>query len=409
MSRLGFRTRLLLVLMAFAVLPAALLTVVGLVAANRTLPFLAVGGAWSRVAETGSQALTAARRAGPVGDRKVALDAHEAELQASLEQAKRLEYLAPRVIRVVAVVAVVLFLVLAVVAGRVAGHLSRQLSRPLDEVVEWTERIAKAEALPTGAPSRGAPEFDVLRSRMRTMAVQLDAGRRAATEAARLGAFRETARRVAHELKNPLTPIRFALSRLRQAAAPELQESIDVLETETARLDTLAKSFAQFGRLPDGPVADIDIAELLRYATRATLPSSMTVVLDLPDHLPFVSGHHDPLARAVSNVLLNAADAAGPTGTITVTATSIAAPVPAVEIRVHDTGAGISLAALDRIWEPYVTTKPGGTGLGLAIVRQTVLAHGGSVAAASEPGRGTTITLTLPTMGARPTPDPRDE
>lgn len=405
MSRFGFRTRLLLVLIAFAVLPAAVLTTVGLLAANRVLPFLASGGAWSRVAETGSRALAAARGGRAEGDMAAALNAHEAELQASLNQAKRLEYLAPRVIRPVLVVGVMLFLILAIVAGRVAGHLSRQLSRPLDEVVEWTERIARADALPSGSPSRGAPEFDVLRSRMRTMAVQLAAGRTAATEAARLGAFRETARRVAHELKNPLTPIRFAVAKLRQSAAPELQETIDVLEIETKRLDTLAKSFAQFGRLPDGPVADIDIAELLRYATRATLPPTTTVALELPESLPFVSGHHDPLARAVSNILLNAADAAGPTGTITVAAIALSAPVPAVQIRIHDTGPGIAADTLCRIWEPYVTTKPGGTGLGLAIVRQTVLAHGGSVAATSAAGHGTTITLTLPTSGVSPIRD----
>jgi signal transduction histidine kinase len=385
--------------MAFAVLPAATLTAVGLVAASQALPFMASGGAWSRVAETGSRALSAARQSSGSPEAVAALDAHEAELQASLDQAKRLEYLAPRVIRPVLVVVVVLFAVLALVAGRVAGHLSRQLSRPLDEVVEWTERIARADALPSGPPSRGAPEFDVLRSRMRTMAVQLDAGRTAATEAARLGAFRETARRVAHELKNPLTPIRFAVSRLRKSAAPELQDTIDVLEIETQRLDTLAKSFAQFGRLPDGPVADIDIGELLRYATRSTLSPTTTVSLDVPDGLPFVSGHHDPLARAVSNILLNAADAAGPSGTISVAARAVEAPVPSVLITVHDTGPGIATETLCRIWEPYVTTKPGGTGLGLAIVRQTILAHGGSVDATSEPGRGTTVSITLPRRG----------
>jgi signal transduction histidine kinase len=398
-SRLGYRTRLLLVLMAFAVLPAAALTTVGLFAASRALPLLSAGGAWSRVAETGNRAIAASRSAPGSPEAVTALTAHEAELRASLEQASRLEYLAPRGIRVVMVVAVVLFIGLAVVAGRVAGHLSRQLSRPLDEVVEWTERIARAEALPSGPPSRGAPEFDVLRSRMRTMAMQLEAGRTAATEAARLGAFRETARRVAHELKNPLTPIRFAVLRLRQSAAPELQDTIDVLETETQRLDTLAKSFAQFGRLPDGPVADVDIAELLRYATRSTLAPGVSVVLDVPDALPFVSGHHDPLARAVSNLLLNAADAAGADGTITVSAREVDAPVPSIRISVHDTGPGIAAETLCRIWEPYVTTKPGGTGLGLAIVRQTILAHGGSVDAASEPGRGTMISLTVPRAG----------
>ncbi|HYW48977.1 MAG TPA: hypothetical protein VE861_00140, partial [Gemmatimonadaceae bacterium] len=187
MSRLGYRTRLLLILMAFAVLPAAALTTVGLVAANRVLPYMVSGGAWSRVAETGSRALSAARRAPGSDAAKSALDAHESELQASLQQAKRLEYLAPRVIRPVVVVVVVLFLLLALLAGRVAGHLSRQLSRPLDEVVDWTEHIARAEPLPDGPPRRGAPEFDVLRSRMRTMAMQLEAGRAAATEAARLG------------------------------------------------------------------------------------------------------------------------------------------------------------------------------------------------------------------------------
>ena len=396
MSRLGFRTRLLLVLIAFAVLPAAALTTIGLVAVNRVLPFMASGGAWSRVAETGSRAISATRRATSSPEAIAALDAHEAELRASLDQAKRLEFLAPRVIRPVLAVVSVLFLAVALIAGRVAGHLSRQLSRPLDEVVEWTERIARAEAVPSGTPSRGAPEFDVLRSRMRTMAMQLDAGRKAATEAARLGAFRETARRVAHELKNPLTPIRFAVARLRTSAAPELQETVDVLETETQRLDTLARSFAQFGRLPDGPVADIDIAEMLRYAARAALPPTATVTLDLPPSLPFVSGHHDALARAVSNILLNAADAAGPDGAITVSALAVEHPTPSVRIAVHDTGPGITPEALRGMWEPYVTSKPGGTGLGLAIVRQTVLAHGGSVDASSEAGHGTTITLTVP-------------
>ena len=402
MSRPGYRTRLLFILLAFATLPAAILATAGLVAADRMLPLMASGGAWSRVAETGNRALAAARAGTPAAQTKAALDAHEGELRASLDQAKRLEFLAPRVIKPVLVVVVILCLTLAIVAARVAGHLSRQLSRPLDEVVDWTDRIARAEPLPEGAPTRGAPEFELLRSRMRTMAAQLTAGRAAATEAARLGAFRETARQVAHELKNPLTPIRFAVARLRQGAGPELQETIDVLETETQRLDTLAKSFAQFGRLPDGPVADVDVGELLRYAARTTLPPTTTVQIEIPDALPFVPGHHDPLARAVSNLLLNAADAAGPMGTITVSAHEIGGATPSVRISVHDTGPGIPPETLSRIWEPYVTTKPGGTGLGLAIVRQTVLAHGGSVEAESAPGRGTTIGFTVPRNGTLP-------
>jgi signal transduction histidine kinase len=402
-SRLGFRTRLLLALTAFAVLPAATIAVVALLVTNQALPMVAAGGAWARVASTGNAALAAARQSPGAGpDVRAALDTHEAELRASLDQAKRLEYLAPRVIRPLLLGAVAMVLVVTLVAGRVAGHFSRQLSRPLDEVVEWTERIARGDALPAGAPTRGAPEFEVLRTRMRTMAAQLTAGRHAATEAARLNAFRETARRVAHELKNPLTPIRFAVTRLRQTAVPAQTDAIEVLETETTRLDTLARSFAQFGRLPDAPAADVDVAELLRYATRATLPATATVSLNVPESLPFVHGQHDALARAISNVLLNAIDAAGSNGIIGVTATALTTPDAAVAIAIHDNGPGIEPEVLDQIWEPYVTSKPGGTGLGLAIVRQTVLAHGGTLHARSTPGAGTTITMTIPCAPSLP-------
>ena len=174
-------------------------------------------------------------------------------------------------------------------------------------------------------------------------------------------------------------------------------------------LGSIAKSFAVFGRLPDGPAADVDVAELLRYATRATIPPTMTVELDLREPLPFVLGHHDPLSRAVSNILLNAIDAAGSQGTITVSADVIAAPVPSVRVRVRDSGTGIAPAQLSRIWEPYVTAKAGGTGLGLAIVKQTILAHGGEVSADSEVGHGTTITLTLPVAGVTPGSDGQHE
>ena len=146
-------------------------------------------------------------------------------------------------------------------------------------------------------------------------------------------------------------------------------------------------------------MADVDVGELLRYAARTALPPTATVRLQIPEALPFVSGHHDALARAVSNLLLNASDAAGPTGMITISAEALEGATPSVRISVHDTGSGIPPETLSRIWEPYVSTKPGGTGLGLAIVRQTVLAHGGSVDARSEPGAGTTITLTVPRAG----------
>jgi signal transduction histidine kinase len=232
---------------------------------------------------------------------------------------------------------------------------------------------------------------------MREMAAGLEQGRRAALEAERFSAMRETARQVAHELKNPLTPIRFAVDRLRREAPPTLQESIEVLSVESARLEELARSFAQFGRLPEGPRAPVDLGELARYTARSSVPSGVPVDVSVGDDVPLIDGHHEALARALSNVMLNAVEACKEGGSIAIDVSRIARNGgAAVALSVRDTGCGIPADRLARIWEPYVTYKAGGTGLGLAIARQTVLAHNGEVTAESEPGRGTVVRFILP-------------
>jgi signal transduction histidine kinase len=324
---------------------------------------------------------------------------------------------------VIAIAGVLALLVLTGAASRVAGHLSRQLSRPLDELVRWTELIGHGKPLPplpeppivattqkngddgstievTTSRVRGAPEFETLRRSMREMESELAHGRQQAIEAERLHAFRESARRVAHEIKNPLTPIRFALARLRGHAPAQLQEDVNVIEIESERLDRMAKSFAEFGKLPEGPPAEIDMSELVRYTARSCVPPNVALDLDIDENLPRVHGHNGALAGALSNVLLNAVDASTVGGRIRVKANEVSlGGRPAVRISVADTGRGIAAESLDRIWEPYVTNKPGGTGLGLSIARQAVWAHDGTVNATSTLGKGTEIQLTIPVDG----------
>jgi nitrogen fixation/metabolism regulation signal transduction histidine kinase len=408
---LRFRSRLFAILTLFAVVPAMVLTLAWGLTVREALPLVSGSAAWERVAGTGRRAIAAANAAPLSAEQRTALQAHEQELARSLEQARRWEYVAARAVRVIAVAGVLWLALLAVLASRVAGHLSRQLSRPLDELVGWAERIARGDPLPEGPARRGAPEFEVLRQRLRRTARELELGRQRALEAERLSAFRETARQVAHELKNPLTPIRFAIARIRNAvlpAQPELAEPVEVLTVETERIDRLARSFAQFGRLPEGTMSEVDMGELARYTARATVPAHVPLVVEVEEPLPLVRGHHDALARALSNVLLNAVDACAdraanaagvPAITVRVGRVALGAE-EAVEISVRDTGCGIATSQLERIWEPYVTTKAGGTGLGLAIARQTVLAHDGEVEAESAPGSGTEIRFRLPV--ARP-------
>src|SRR5215207_9244387 len=408
MSPVGFRARLFLILTLFATLPSIALTLVWAGTFARALPLVSGSSAWERVAVTGGKAIAAAQQAPLSANDRAALRAHEIELQESLTQARRFGFIAQRAVPVIAVIAIVALGLLIVVSSRVAGHLSRQLSRPIDELVGWTDRLGRGEELPEGVARKGAPEFAVLRSRMRSVARELRDARAREIEAERLRAFRESARQVAHELKNPLTPIRFAVARLRRDAPASLTDVVDVLDAESQRLEEMARSFSQFGRLPEGPAADVDVAELVRYTTRVSVPPDVEADVRVEDDVPMVRGHHDALARALSNVLLNAVDAcrAGTTDQperaprigVTV-ARDRQSGGGAIVISVRDSGCGIPPERVARIWEPYVTTKPGGTGLGLAIARQTVLAHNGTVHASSAVGSGTEIRFTLPTAG----------
>jgi len=405
LGRMGFRERLFLILLGFALVPSVVLTIACGATSWFALPYANSAAAWDSAATSGARTVAIAKARRLTRAESVAVARHEQTLNVSLTRSKQTDYLVRRMAIVFAVAALIAFGLLILITSRVAGHLSRNLSRPLQELVGWTDLISRAQPLPDGSTTRGAPEFDVLRERMRDMSSQLDEGRRAALEAERLSALRESARQVAHELKNPLTPIKFAVDRLRRDAPPNLQESIEVLSVESKRLEELARSFSQFGRLPEGPRAPVDVGEMARYAARSSVPPTVPVDVRVGDDVPMIEGHHEALARALSNVILNAVEACKEGGSITVDVSRVnGGGRESVALAVRDTGCGIPPNRLERIWDPYVTYKAGGTGLGLAIARQTVLAHQGEVTAESEPGKGTVIRFILPAPAAPAAP-----
>jgi signal transduction histidine kinase len=276
---------------------------------------------------------------------------------------------------------------------RFGGHLSRQLSRPIEELIGWTVNIRRLQPLPPDRPRRGAPEFAALRTALRDMATSLERARAQEIEAERLRAFRETARRVAHEMRNPLTPIRLAVSQLARSGGAEHREVIDVLVTESARLEQLAREFTEFGRLPEGPAAPVDFTELLAELARTTLPTTMMARMKLDPNTPVLLGHYDPLRHAFSNILRNAAEACGEQGALDI------AVAPdregGVRIEICDHGPGVPASDAGRIFDPYFTAKPGGTGLGLALVKQTIEMHGGTIRLAETPGGGATFVIEM--------------
>ena len=393
---LPFRRRIFVVLVLMAAVPTGL-AVVGWVLTVRT--FGPTAGARASLEEVATSARGMLEqidttRLSPA--ERVAVREHLDAVSRGVSFARRADrymryYTAGLAIVVIALGALVLF-----AAVRVAGHLSRQLSRPIDELVGWTRLIRQHEPLPEGAPIRGAPEFASLRLALRDMARTLDTARAQELEAERLRAFREVARRVAHEIKNPLTSMRIAVDQLQRTDAPSpgrTAMAIEVLSSETDRLERLARDFADFGRLPEGPTSEVDIMELLLELGHSAVPDDVVVRVTANGGRRTIQGHYEPLRRAFSNLFRNAAEAMSGRGTIDI---AVAGEGRGMVVTVADHGTGIPPELRSRVFEPYMTTKPDGTGLGLALVRQTVGAHNGTIAVSETPGGGATFTLVFP-------------
>jgi signal transduction histidine kinase len=383
-SRISFATRLFLVLFLLSAVPSVALLGLATWGLRNYVELAGGGGAWQRIGDTGQVLLDALEEAEPDSVVQAAAAAHEEELSRSVGLARRWDLIAGRLADALPWVALVLGLSLGMVAAWAARQLARQLSRPVDEVVDWAGRLAREEPLPRpgSAERREPPEFATLRGAFRNMAERLAEGRRQALETERLRGLTEMARRVAHEIKNPLTPLMLAVRHARQLAVRSQEASFDeplgIAEQEVERLDEMARSFSQLGRLPEGPTSEIDLEEMLSDLLKSDLPKSVHGTINVTEAHPSIDGHLTALTRAFRNLLGNSVEAlsgcADARIEITVTAND-----EIVDIAIADNGPGVAQEHRDRLWDPDFTTRSRGTGLGLALVRQTIQAHGGTV------------------------------
>ena len=390
--RLSFHQRILLILICLGAVPtAAAILGWGLTIRSAT-PAAGPRQALEAVGATGRVLLRTLDSTDLAPHEKAALAAHAGTLNTAIGQFQRAEtygryYYAGLGLAVFLLGAAALY-----ASVRLGGHLSRQLSRPIEELIGWTGHIRRMEPLPPDRPPRGAPEFAALRTALREMAIAMEHGRAQQIEAERLRAFQETARRVAHEMRNPLTPIRLAVAQLARSPTPATQEAIEVLTAESGRLEQLAREFTEFGRLPEGPAAPVDLVELLEELVRTSIPPTMTTRLALDPSTPVLEGHYDPLRRAFSNILRNAVEACGGEGELEISARPDSG---GARVAIRDHGPGIPSELEGRIFDPYCTGKEGGTGLGLALAKQTVELHQGIVGVERTPGGGATFVVRL--------------
>jgi len=298
-------------------------------------------------------------------------------------------------------------LVIALVVIAAAYFLSHRITTPLRSLTASTAEVARGNLRPRIAIRTG-DEIEELANAFNRMTEDLEASRERVVRAEKDAAWREMARQVAHEIKNPLTPMKLSTQHCLRAyrdSSPDfpkvLEKSMRTIGDQIDTLQRIAAEFSDFARMPSRDVKPVDVGFVLRecaalYETGPDGPIRFALAIE--DALPPVMADRDELRRVFINLISNAVQAMDGSGEIGLRARRIADGDgrPLVEVAVEDRGAGIPQDVLPRLFQPYFSTKSRGTGLGLAICRRVVQDLGGEIRLESRPDRGTVATVVLP-------------
>ncbi len=282
-----------------------------------------------------------------------------------------------------------------------ARRFSQTLSRPLEHLTATMGEAASGN-LAVRANVQARDEIGVLVHSFNQMIGDLQTSRDQLLAAERLAAWREVARQVSHEIKNPLTALQMALFRVRQRFtalnaerqdAAVITESFQSIEAELAGLRHLAEEFSEFARLPKAAPAPEQLNEIIETTTRLYGAERLQITLDLAPDLPARPLDREQIKRLLNNLLKNAVEAA-PARRCEVKI-STRQQNGRVVLELADNGPGLSAAARENLFKMNFTTKREGSGLGLVMVKRIVEEHGGAIAVESEEGRGTRFRIAL--------------
>ena len=302
----------------------------------------------------------------------------------------------------------------AAAVGFIGWTIARGIANPVKRLTRATSRVARGEFDPLVSDqadriekqvaARSADELAILEADFNRMALELDAQRRQLERTHRLEAWTEMARQVAHEIKNPLTPVQLSAEHLLRVHAdrgspltPVLQGCVESILKQVRILRQIASEFSSYASSPVAKRAPTDLAALVNEIAAPYFPGlegRITLSADLPPDLPRLQLDSILMQRAVTNIIENALQAMPDEGTLAI---RVARHAAQVQLVIRDTGVGLEPDVLARIFEPYFSTRITGTGLGMAIAKRNVELNGGTIAVTSERGRGTAVTMTLPT------------
>src|ERR1700687_6081511 len=279
-----------------------------------------------------------------------------------------------------------------------------RVTRPVVSLAEAARRVAAGD-LGTKVEVESSDELGELAASFNRMTEDLAQQKDRTLQAERVAAWRELARRLAHELKNPLFPLQVTVENLMRAKqkSPEMFEEVfhegtATLLAEINNLKTIIGRFSEFSRMPQPQRRPTQVNDVVRSVLRvfhAQLQEKNQINMhtELADALPEISADPDLLHRALQNLVLNAIDAMPQGGELTIRTGTLG---DRIELSVSDTGSGLTQEECGRLFTPYYTTKQHGTGLGLAIVQSVVSDHGGKISVESTKEKGTTFRIELP-------------
>jgi two-component system, NtrC family, nitrogen regulation sensor histidine kinase NtrY len=292
-----------------------------------------------------------------------------------------------------------------VLAILLSNWAAARVTRPIEQLAHAAQEVAAGD-WSTHAEVPGDDEIAQLAESFNRMTAELLTQKERLVQTERVAAWRELARRLAHELKNPLFPLQLTVENLVRARTQTtelfdevFQESSRTLLAEISNLKTIIGRFSEFSKMPQPQLQNVQVNDMLRGIAQlfqaqfhAPGQAAITCKLELDGHLEPIAADAELLHRAISNLVLNAMDAMPEGGTLTLRSLKSDGKT---FIEVADTGLGLTPEECERIFTPYYTSKQHGTGLGLAIVQSVVSDHCGRISVHSEAGHGTTFTIEL--------------
>jgi len=293
-----------------------------------------------------------------------------------------------------------------VLAILLSSWTSARVTRPIEQLAHAAQDVADGN-WNARVEVEANDEVGQLAESFNRMTTELLAQRERLVQTERVAAWRELARRLAHELKNPLFPLQLTVENLMRARTQSAEqfeemfgESARTLLAEIANLKGIIGRFSEFSQMPQPQLQQVQVNEIVRrvaqlFHAQFETPGRAAIAcnLELDNDLEPIAADPELLHRALSNLVLNAMDAMPDGGSLTLRTRR---DDEKAVIEIADTGSGLSPEECKRIFTPYYTSKQHGTGLGLAIVQSVVSDHSGRMGVRSEPGHGTTFVIELP-------------